>query len=76
MDGCRVEAVVGLDARGQMVLPKDVRERAGFGPDEKLAVVSWERGGQVCCVSLQRAEDLAEAVRRRYGPVLSGARAG
>jgi antitoxin PrlF len=71
MDICRVEAVVSLDARGQMVLPKDVRERAGFGPEQKLAVVSWQRGDQVCCVTLQRSDDLAEMVRRRYGPLLS-----
>jgi antitoxin PrlF len=70
MDCCRVEAVVSLDARGQMVLPKDVRERAGFRPNEKLAVVSWQRGDEVCCVTLQRADDLAEIVRRRYGPLL------
>jgi AbrB family looped-hinge helix DNA binding protein len=74
MDGCRVEAVVSLDPRGQMVLPKDVREKAGFRPNEKLAVVTWEQNDRVCCVTLQRADDLAEVVRRRYGPLLSGAR--
>jgi antitoxin PrlF len=74
LDGCRVEAIVRLDARGQMVLPKDVRERAGFRPDEKLAVVSWQRGNQVCCVALQRADDLAEVVRQRFGPLLTAHR--
>lgn len=74
MDCCRVEAVVSLDARGQMVLPKDVREKAGFRPDEKLAVVSWQRGEQVCCVTLQRADDLADVVRDRFGPLLSSRR--
>jgi len=74
MEGCRVEAVVTLDSRGQMVLPKEVRETAGFGNAQKLAVVSWLQDGKVCCVSLQRADDLAEAVRRRYGPLLSVSR--
>jgi antitoxin PrlF len=73
MDGCQVEAVVKVDGRGQMVLPKDLRKRAGFGPDERLALISWRRGDQLCCVSLQRADSLAEAIRGKYGPLLSQA---
>ena len=73
MDGCRVEAVVSVDARGQMVLPKELRARANIGPDQKLALVSWSRGSELCCLTLQRAEDLAEMVRRTYGPLLSTA---
>jgi antitoxin PrlF len=73
MECCRVEAVVSLDRPGQMVLPKEVRDRAGFRPDERLAVVTWERRGQVCCVMLQKADDLAEAVRSTYGPIVSRA---
>jgi antitoxin PrlF len=73
MECCRVEAVVTLDRRGQMVLPKEVRDRAGYGPDERLAVVTWERKGEVCCVTLQKADDLAAAVRSTYGPVISRA---
>jgi antitoxin PrlF len=68
---CRVESVVSLDGRGQMVLPKPVRDRAGFRSGDRLAVVSWEREGRVCCISLQKADDLAEVVRRTYGPLLS-----
>jgi len=72
-DGCRVEAVVSVDARGQMVLPKEVREKAGIRPEQKLAVVTWMRGKELCCLTLQRADDLAEMVRRTYGPLLSSA---
>ena len=70
-DCCRVEAVVGVDGRGQMVLPKDVRELAGIRADEKLAVVAWKDGDQVCCLGLVKVDDLADAVRRTYGPMLS-----
>jgi len=73
LDGCRVEAVVSVDRRGQLVLPKDVREKAGFHPDQKLAIVSWMKGKDLCCLTLQRADDLAEVVRRTYGPLLSSA---
>ena len=65
----RVEAVVGVDERGQMVLPKDVREKAGIKPGEKLALSTWERNGQVCCIFLTKAEELAELVRSSLGPL-------
>jgi antitoxin PrlF len=73
LDCCRVEAVVSVDSRGQMMLPKELRERAGFMPDQKRALVSWKKGDALCCVTLQRADDLAEMVRRTYGPLLSTA---
>jgi AbrB family looped-hinge helix DNA binding protein len=60
---CRVEAVVGVDERGQMVLPKDVREKAGIRAGDKLAVVMWEQGEEVCCLVLMRPRSWP----RRYG---------
>lgn len=67
---CRVEAVVGIDSRGQMVLPKDLREKLGLRPEDKLAVVSWDQGARTCCLTLHRADELAESVRQAYGPML------
>jgi len=64
-----VLAVVSVDARGQMVLPKEVREKAGIRSGAKLAVVSWERGGKVCCLALVRAGDLAAMVKEFLGPM-------
>ncbi len=59
MGGCRMESLVGVDERGQMVLPKDLRDKAGIRPGDKLAVVSWEKDGKVCCLTLIKAEDFA-----------------
>ncbi len=67
---CRVETLVSVDDRGQMVLPKDFRARAGIKAGDKLALVSWERDGRICCVVLLKAEELGELVRERLGPVL------
>jgi AbrB family looped-hinge helix DNA binding protein len=67
---CDVEAVVAVDGRGQMVLPKSVRDKAGIKAGERLAVVAWRKGENVCCVSLIPAGELAESVRRAYGPLL------
>ncbi|WP_287154068.1 HgcAB-associated protein HgcC [Candidatus Solincola tengchongensis] len=69
---CRVETLVGVDERGQMVLPKDFRERAGIKAGDKLALVSWESEGKICCVLLMRAEELGALVKERLGPVLRG----
>ena len=66
---CRVEAMVGVDERGQMVLPKDVREKAGIRAGDKLAVVMWEREGEVCCLVLMKADKLGTTVRDILGPV-------
>ena len=59
----RVEALVAVDERGQMVLPKDIRDRAGIAPGEKLALVARERDGKVCCLYLFKAEELLASVK-------------
>ena len=70
---CRVESVVSVDERGQMVLPKELRDRAKIRAGDKLAIVSWEREGEVCCISLIKAEDFAEMVRGMLGPLMQEA---
>jgi AbrB family looped-hinge helix DNA binding protein len=67
---CRVEALVSVDERGQMVLPKDVREAAGIQPGDKLALVLWRKGGAVCCMTLIKADELTGLVRNRLGPLM------
>ena len=68
---CKVESVVSVDDRGQMVLPKDVREKAGVHVGDKFAVVSWERQGRVCCISLVKVEDMTGMVRDMLGPMMN-----
>ena len=67
---CRVEALVSVDDRGQMVLPKELRERANIRAGDKLAVTSWEKDGRVCCISLTKAEELTDMVKAVLGPVM------
>jgi len=68
--GCRVEAVLSVDERGQMVLPKDVREKAGIRTGEKLALISWEKDGSICCLALMKAENLSGMVKDILGPLM------
>jgi len=65
-----VESIVSVDERGQMVLPKDIREKAKIRPGDKLAVVSMEKDGKVCCLSLIRVEELEGMVKSVLGPVI------
>ncbi|MFC1994987.1 HgcAB-associated protein HgcC [Chloroflexota bacterium] len=67
---CKVEAIVSVDQRGQMVLPKELRVRANICTGDKLAVTSWEKEGTVCCIILTKAEEFAEVVRATLGPVV------
>jgi antitoxin PrlF len=70
MSCCKVESIVSIDERGQMVLPKDLREKAKIRPGDKLAVVSMEKEGKVCCLSLIKAEELEGMVKSMLGPVM------
>jgi len=69
---CRVEALVTVDERGQMVLPKELRERAGIHAGDKLALVGIENEGRVCCISLMKIEEITEMVKSTLGPVMKG----
>jgi len=68
---CKVEALVSVDERGQMVLPKELREKANIRPGDKLAVTTWEKDGKVCCFSLSKVEELTQMVRATLGPVMT-----
>jgi antitoxin PrlF len=64
----KVESIVSVDDRGQMVLPKEVRARAGIKPGDKLALVTREKNGKVCCIYLFKSEELASGVEGLVGP--------
>jgi len=68
---CKVEAVVSVDERGLILLPKDLREKARIRAGDKLAVVSCERDGEICCISLIKVEELSATVKGFLGPIFS-----
>jgi len=69
--GCKIESIITIDERGQMVLPKEVRERTGIRPGDKLVLISWEKDGSICCLTLIKAQDLAEMVKGLLGPMIA-----
>lgn len=72
MGCCKVEAVVSVDDRGQMVLPKEIRDKGRIRAGDKLAVVAMEQDGKLCCISLIKVEELTEMVKSLLGPVMNG----
>ena len=70
---CKVDAIITVDAKGQMVLPKDLREKAKLKPNDKLAVIGFERDGDVCCMVLMKADALGSTVKNMLGPIFKEA---
>jgi antitoxin PrlF len=70
MSCCKVESLISVDERGQMVLPKEMREKANIRPGDKLALVSWEKDGKVCCFTLIKVEEFTDMVRGLLGPMM------
>jgi len=70
MGCCKVESVVSVDERGQMVLPKELRNKANIRAGDKLAVVGMEKDGNICCISLIKIGEIEEMVRSMLGPVM------
>ena len=67
---CRLEAIIPVDERGQMVLPKDVREKAEIKPGDKMALLTSEKDGKICCLSLIKADEFKESIKKAFGPML------
>ncbi len=67
---CSVESVVTVDERGQMVLPKELREKAKIKAGSKFGVVSCEKNGEVCCLMLVKLDALSEMMQNFLGPVM------
>ncbi len=66
----KVEALVSVDERGQMVLPKELREKANIRPGDKFAITSWENDGKICCIALIKADELTGMLKNVLGPLV------
>jgi len=51
-----LESVVSIDDRGQLVLPKDLRDKWGLKGGDKLAILSCIKEGKICCATMVKAE--------------------
>lgn len=62
---CMVEAVVSVDERGQMVLPKELRKKLVLEAGQKLALVTW--GKTICLI---KADEFNAMAQTMLGPMI------
>ncbi len=67
---CKVESLLTIDERGQMVLSKEIREKANIRAGDKLALVTWGQGDKTCCFTLIKVDELGEMVKELLGPMM------
>ena len=67
---CCIEAVVSVDSRGQIVLPKEIRDRAGIETGDRLVLIGWEKDSEVCCLSLVKTDKITGMVADYLGPMM------
>ncbi|MDD4923915.1 MAG: HgcAB-associated protein [Dehalococcoidales bacterium] len=67
---CQVESVVSVDERGQMILPKEIREKSNIKAGDKLALVRWNNTSDISFIALVKIEDLNKMVQQMLGPAL------
>jgi AbrB family looped-hinge helix DNA binding protein len=67
---CKVESVVTIDDRGQMILPKDLREKAGLVAGDKLVIATSMKDGKLGFLMMFRADDFGDMVKGVVGPVM------
>ena len=67
---CDLEAVVSIDDRGQIVLPKSLRQRAGIEPSDKLVLVSCADAHGVNCITIFKAKNMIGIIKDAMEPVV------
>jgi len=68
---CSLEALVSLDQRGQIVLPKELREKAEMKAGDKLAILSaCDESQKICCLIFIKAEVIEKIAVERISPML------
>ena len=70
MKGCTVDAVVTMDTKGQIVLPKELREKANLKPNDKLAIIGCGKKDDICCIIMIKTEKLGNTLKEFLGPIL------
>jgi AbrB family looped-hinge helix DNA binding protein len=55
-----------MDDRGQIVIPKNVRDKLGLTSSEKLVLISWTKSNKVESVSIMRNDVFSEIINNYY----------
>lgn len=67
----RIEAILTVDSKGQILLPKELREKAGLKAGDRLTIIAGcDENGEICCFILVKAELLDRELGRIISPML------
>jgi AbrB family looped-hinge helix DNA binding protein len=58
-----MEALVTVDRRGQIVVPKAVRKKTGINDGEKLVLLTSQKEGEPCYIFLIKTGNLTKKAR-------------
>jgi antitoxin PrlF len=57
-------AVTKIDERGQIVIPKEIRDSLGWNKNEKIAIITRKNAdGKACCVMLVHVDSFADSIK-------------
>lgn len=65
-DRTPLEGVVSVDERGQLVLPKELRDKWGLKSGDKLAILTCLKEGKICCVTMVKADLLTKNFQLKF----------
>ena len=67
----RIEAVLTVDNKGQILLPKELREKANVKAGDKFVTIAGcDEKGEICCLILVKADLIDEKLRSILSPML------
>jgi len=67
---CQVEALVTVDKKGQIQLPKDLRIKENINEGDKFALVNVKGKGDLCCLILMKSRMFDPLVKDALEPVM------
>ena len=68
---CHIEGVVHVDSRGQIVLPKGLRDKMSISEGDRLIVISMREKGELSSISLMKANKLDSMVKIALKPLMA-----
>ncbi len=69
---CHIEGVVHVDSRGQIVLPKGLRDKMKISEGDRLIVISMREKGVLSSISLMKADRVDGMVKIALRPIMEG----
>lgn len=65
---CRVYSIVTVDSKGQIVLPKEVREEFNIEQNDRLALIGCG-SEESCCIVIMKADRLNSTLAAMLQPI-------